>query len=308
MPKHGQLKTEWIRVATEGQTIDGRTITREWIDQMAETYSTDEYIGLVWPEHRRFNWFEGKDQDNWGEVVDVKSGSEGGKRRLYVTLRPNSQLLLANEKGQKLFTSIEIDPDFCESGKCYLVGIAVTDRPASTGTTRLQFSANKSQEVTELEPLELEFQFTEQVRKSFVTRFISMLFGEEQSLPENHLPDKDDETMKTEQFNALTESLTKLAEGQAALQTTLQSHFSQDDSGDGGELPPKGKIESDNEPLKDEGSVTAEQFSELTGALTKLADGQTAMQQQFSKLLEEGGDQRPDLSGGSDDFDSNSLV
>ena len=114
--------------------------------------------------------------------------------------------------------------------------------------------------------------------------------------------------MKTEQFNALTESLTKLAEGQAALQTTLHNHLTQDGRDDGGEQPQAEGKPAANENSNDEGSVTAEQFSELTGTLAKLAEGQTAMQQQFSKLLEEDDDQRFDQSGGADDFDTNSLV
>jgi len=46
-----------------------------------------------------------------------------------------------NQAGQKVYTSVEIDPKFADTGEAYLVGLAVTDSPASTGTSRLSFSA-----------------------------------------------------------------------------------------------------------------------------------------------------------------------
>ena len=36
---------------------------------------------------------------------------------------------------------MEVDPDFAKSGEAYLVGLAVTDTPASLGTDMLQFAA-----------------------------------------------------------------------------------------------------------------------------------------------------------------------
>ncbi|WP_419237934.1 GPO family capsid scaffolding protein [Photobacterium leiognathi subsp. mandapamensis] len=293
----GMLKTEWIRVATEGTTIDGRTITKEWIDQMAETYNTEEYVGLIWPEHRRFNWFEGKEEDNWGEVVAVKSEMQNGKQRLFVQLRPNSHLLLANEKQQKLFTSIEFDPDFCSTGKCYLVGLAVTDRPASTGTTRLQFSANKSHEVTALYPLEMEFQYTEQQQQKFIKRLFSSLFGSEKEKPT-----KDEAPMNEEQFAALTGSIEALTLGQAALQETLTQHFAQQSPAQ----TPTPEPMPEPTPQPEAATVSPEQFNQLVDSINAMAQGTKDLQTQFSQLLQEAPNQRPDFSGG--DFDTNSLV
>ncbi|WP_416041852.1 GPO family capsid scaffolding protein [Edwardsiella ictaluri] len=42
--------------------------------------------------------------------------------------------------GRNSFTSVEIVEDYLGSGKYFLKGLAVTDTPASIGTTRLQFS------------------------------------------------------------------------------------------------------------------------------------------------------------------------
>lgn len=47
--------------------------------------------------------------------------------------------------GQKVYTSMEIRPNFANSGKCYLVGLAVTDDPASLGTEYLGFCGRASQ-------------------------------------------------------------------------------------------------------------------------------------------------------------------
>lgn len=41
--------SEWKIIATEGPTVDGRKITRDWIEQMAASYSMDEYTALIWP-------------------------------------------------------------------------------------------------------------------------------------------------------------------------------------------------------------------------------------------------------------------
>lgn len=152
--------SDWKIVATSGATVDGRAITDGWIKEMAKAYATDEYTALIWPEHSRSMWgsFEGK---NWGVVEHLKAEKRGGKLRLLAKITPNAYLLNANKDGQKLFTSIEPDPDYKGTGTCYLLGLAVTDSPASTGTTRLKFSKGARDEVSlELSQLE-EIDFPE---------------------------------------------------------------------------------------------------------------------------------------------------
>ncbi|MPX98044.1 capsid protein, partial [Salinivibrio sp. VYel6] len=48
--------SDWKIVATEGSTIDERTISAQWIKDMAEQYSLNEYVALIWPEHSRSSW------------------------------------------------------------------------------------------------------------------------------------------------------------------------------------------------------------------------------------------------------------
>ncbi|MDU3935344.1 MAG: GPO family capsid scaffolding protein, partial [Serratia liquefaciens] len=60
--------------------------------------------------------------------------------------------------GQKVFTSMEIRRDFAKTGKAYLVGLAVTDDPASLGTEMLEFS-RRHEAVEFSAPLEVHFDF-----------------------------------------------------------------------------------------------------------------------------------------------------
>lgn len=134
-------KTKFIRVATEGDTTDGRKISREWIEQAANNFDPEKYGARVWLEHYR-----GITPDSifraFGDVVAVKAEENNeGKMTLYAQIDPTEDLIEMNKARQKVYTSIEIDPDFAGSGEAYLVGLAVTDSPASLGTEMLQFSA-----------------------------------------------------------------------------------------------------------------------------------------------------------------------
>lgn len=48
------------------------------------------------------------------------------------------------KQAQKVYTSIEVNPKFADTGEAYLIGLAVTDDPASLGTEYLAFSASAS--------------------------------------------------------------------------------------------------------------------------------------------------------------------
>src|SRR3546814_16306782 len=45
-----------------------------------------------------------------------------------------------NDAGQKVYSSIEVEPNFAGKGKAYLMGCALTDSPASIATERLKFN------------------------------------------------------------------------------------------------------------------------------------------------------------------------
>lgn len=136
-----QLMTEWIIIATEGETVDKRNIEAQWLVDMADSYDPELYTAMIWPAH------DHSDETNaMGEVLALKSGLKDGLMRLWARLRPSIELIEENRNGNYLFSSIEPTPDlnFRGTGKPYLEGLGVTSTPASIGTQRLCFSAKKT--------------------------------------------------------------------------------------------------------------------------------------------------------------------
>jgi methyl-accepting chemotaxis protein len=129
---------KFFKVATEGDTTDGREISRDWISQMANNYDPQKYGARIWCEHIR-----GVAPDAifkaFGDVTALKTEEVDGKLTLLAQLNPTPELVALNKQRQKVYSSIEIDPNFANSGEAYLVGLAVTDSPASLGTEMLQF-------------------------------------------------------------------------------------------------------------------------------------------------------------------------
>lgn len=140
-------KDKWYRIAVSGQTTDGREIQREWIEQMAEGYDPQKYGARINVEHFR-GFYPDSDFGAYGDVLALKAehitldGEQ--KLALFAQIAPNDKLKQLNAKNQKIYTSVEIDTNFAGSGKAYLVGLAVTDSPASLGTEMLQFAAGAS--------------------------------------------------------------------------------------------------------------------------------------------------------------------
>jgi hypothetical protein len=134
-------KSKKFRIATEGATVDGRTIQREWIAQMAESYDPAKYRATINLEHIRGVLPDGPFR-NYGFVDALTQAQNAeGKLELFAEISPTDDLVGMTKKGQKVFTSIEVNPKFADTGKAYLVGLAVTDNPASLGTEMLQFAA-----------------------------------------------------------------------------------------------------------------------------------------------------------------------
>lgn len=139
-----KFKSKWFRVAVAGDTTDGREITSEWILQMARTYSLNTYGARINVEHIR-SYAPDSIFGAYGDVLALKTekvtiqGEE--KDALFAQIQPNDNLIALNQKNQKIYTSIEVDPNFAKTGEAYLVGLAVTDSPASLGTEMLQFAA-----------------------------------------------------------------------------------------------------------------------------------------------------------------------
>lgn len=139
--------SKWFVVATEGATTDGRTINRTWIEQMAANDDPKKYGARVNLEHIkwRYMWNDDPHSKCYGDVVGLKTEENAeGKLQLLAQIDPTDDLIKLNKDRQKIYTSIECDPNFADTGEAYLVGLAVTDNPASLGTEMLVFSASAS--------------------------------------------------------------------------------------------------------------------------------------------------------------------
>lgn len=137
-------KSKFFRVAVEGATTDGREITREQIQQMAKNFDPETYGARIWLEHIR-----GTTGDStfgaYGDVLAVKTDDVeiNGKKKLALMaqISPTPELIELNKKRQKIYTSIELAPQFSDTKQAYLVGLGVTDSPASLGTEMLTFAS-----------------------------------------------------------------------------------------------------------------------------------------------------------------------
>lgn len=280
--------SDWKIIATEGPTVDGRKITHDWIEQMAASYDPKEYTALIWPEHRRFYGYG----ENWGKVVELKAEEKDGKLRLFAKLEPNDYMLEANRKKQKLFTSIEPNPDYKGEGRCYLMGLAATDSPASTGTSLLQFS-RKQGETTELECSDLEevdFSACFTKKDRFFAAF-NEFFSSGDEEPET--PSKVEDTDVTEE----------------QLKTALKEQFSAFKGEFKKELAEEFNLnaETPEQPVEDQ-NQTVEQFSAtLDKKLNPLLEKVNGLETKFAELSQEVPDQEPNPSGVSEKFSSKEM-
>lgn len=137
-----------FRIAVEGATTDGRNISAAWITQMAKNYNPAVYGARVNLEHFRGVLPDGPFKA-YGDVValsaeTIQDGSAlDGKLALYAELDPTPELIELSKKRQKVYTSMEVNPDFGDSKEAYLQGLAITDSPASLGTQMLKFASGQ---------------------------------------------------------------------------------------------------------------------------------------------------------------------
>lgn len=144
------LRTKPFRIATAGATIDGRVIDDKLIDEMASSYDPATYTARLNIEHIRGISGDGPFRA-YGDVVELSTGivdvNFNGKiekrKALYAIFEVNEDAKKLNDAGQKLFSSVEIEDNFCGKGFAYLAGCAMTDSPAAIATERMKFSRNR---------------------------------------------------------------------------------------------------------------------------------------------------------------------
>jgi len=138
-------KAKRFRIAVQGATTDGREISRDWISQMAKNYDPTVYGARVNMEHIK-GYAADSTFRRFGDVTKVEAeeiteGPLAGKLALFGYIDPTPELVALTKARQKVYTSIEVNPKFSDTGEAYLIGLAVTDDPASLGTEYLSFSA-----------------------------------------------------------------------------------------------------------------------------------------------------------------------
>lgn len=142
--------SKWFRIGVEGDTCDGRVISATDIQEMADGFDPRVYGCRINLEHIR-SVIPDSPFCRYGDVTEVKAevidddSALNGKLALFGKIAPLDNLLAMLAKGQKVYTSMEIRPNFANTGKCHLIGLAVTDDPASLGTEYLQFCSRAQQ-------------------------------------------------------------------------------------------------------------------------------------------------------------------
>ena len=191
MSTPAKQQSKFFRIGVEGATTDGRRIERDWLVQMAAQYSRSTYGARVNMEHYKGVLPDGPFRA-YGDVIALKAEEIeiGGQKKmaLFAQIEPTADLIDITKKRQKIYTSMEVNPRFADTGKAYLVGLAVTDNPASLGTEALEFAASKPAAnpwaarkadkdnlVTEAEEVTLEFE--DAAEEGAIAKFSSAIKG-----------------------------------------------------------------------------------------------------------------------------------
>ncbi len=140
-----------FRVAVSGSTVDGREISPVHLREAAENFNPDVYAARVNVEHY-LSPCPSSEFSAMGDVTalsteDIAEGPLAGRTALYAEIEPTERMKQLVADGKKIYSSIELHPQFSVNGRAYLVGLAMTDTPASLGTERLKFTAQQRQAV-----------------------------------------------------------------------------------------------------------------------------------------------------------------
>lgn len=280
------LRTGWVCIATEGKAVDGRDITRDWLTDMAETYDPTYYTAVIWPDHDRWS--------SYGTVQALKTEEVDGKLKLFAILCPNRDLIYYNQSGQYQFCSIEPFENFADLGRTYLLGLGVTDEPASIGTTHLKFSkSNKGQAVGTSEPLDLStFKLPKHEKADgLIAKFFSFLASHGEQAPQSPPSQPEDEEMTKEQFDQMLGALNGLG-------TKIDGFSAKLDTNPAPDQPATTTTEPDK--VEEKPGISAAQFSKLEQTLASLADKFGELNGKIDQFSLEKPGQRPGALGGDD--------
>ena len=131
-----------FRVAVSGSTVDGREISQVHLREAAENFNPDVYAARVNVEHY-LSPCPSSEFSAMGDVTalsteDITEGPLAGRTALYAEIEPTERMKQLVADGKKIYSSIELHPQFSVNGRAYLVGLA---------TERLKFTAQQRQAV-----------------------------------------------------------------------------------------------------------------------------------------------------------------
>jgi len=256
------FKSEPICILKAGPTVDGRDVPQQVVDDIAESYDPKKYNALINEEHFQWSW-------KYGSVLSVEKRND----ELWAVIKPNSMLLRTVENGQLLHTSVEYQEDFSKTGKSYLTGLALTDKPASLGTTQIQLS-NKSDDKTYVSTGQtvnlssLSGQDPEQTEQGLFQQFKRWLKGEGHTEQLSQQQEEDEMSKETEEL--LKQSIEQNKELNSKLGQLVTSLSTQEKK-DGDKNEPEAEGNKEVTELKGQVETLSTQFSELSGQLEKLS-------------------------------------
>lgn len=274
-----KVVSKWFRIGVEGDTCDGRIIGATELQEMADTFDPRVYGCRINLEHLRGILPDGA-YARYGDVVGLKAetidddSALNGKLALYGQIAPLDTLVDMVAKGQKVYTSMEIQPNFANSGKCYLVGLAVTDDPASLGTEYMEFCRTATNNPLSSRKASPENLFS-------VATLAELVFEDEPETLLNKLTDSVKAIFSRKQasddarFSDVQEAVTAIAVQVQTSGESTDERFSVLD----GELASLKKI------LSEQDAANQQQFTSISAVLDKTPSGQ-----QKRRTLSTGGD------------------
>ncbi|PHM38574.1 GPO family capsid scaffolding protein [Xenorhabdus innexi] len=144
-------KTIKLTVCTEGMTLNGFAVSREQIQQMADSYNPRLYAARLNLEHVKSLYPDSTFRQfalvQSAHAYEIKDGPLQGRLALEATIELDEEkdapLIKLNQSGQKVFSSIEFYSRFPQTQSAYLTGIALTDTPAAVGTELIKLSVQE---------------------------------------------------------------------------------------------------------------------------------------------------------------------
>lgn len=198
------------RILVSGETVDGREVSADLIQEMADSYDPAiyaarvncEHIDGVVPENKggQFPAY-GTVQSLAAEPLEVEiSGNKETVLALNAVIEVNEDYMELNAKGQKTLWSAEFVTNFRDTKKAYLTGLAITDNPASICTEVIKLSKQPFQKpefVSEKPDSEV---------KGMFKKIMEKLTATPEKLPKTK-PEKEPVSLAAD--NGLTELLSK---------------------------------------------------------------------------------------------------